>query len=45
LEIPLDNGLFGNDYADSVWKLPSAQIVRKGRDGFLRAWGARCEDV
>jgi sugar phosphate isomerase/epimerase len=38
LEVLSDNGLFGNDYADSVWKLPPEQIVRKGRDGFLRAW-------
>ena len=41
LEILSDNGLFGNDYADSVWKLPPTQIVRKGRDGFLRAWAGR----
>ena len=41
LEILSDNGLLGNDYADSVWKLPLEQIVHQGRTGFLRAWAAR----
>ena len=41
LEILSDNGLFGNNYPDSAWKLPPEQIVRKGRAGFLSAWMAR----
>ena len=41
LEVLSDNGLFGNDYLDSLWKLPPAQLVREGRERFLRAWRAR----
>jgi sugar phosphate isomerase/epimerase len=41
LEIFSDNGAFGDDYEDSLWKLPPAEIVRRGRAGFLRAWEAR----
>jgi sugar phosphate isomerase/epimerase len=41
LEIFSDNGAFGDDYEDSLWKLPPADIVRRGRSGFLRAWAAR----
>lgn len=41
LEIFSDNGAFGDDYQDSLWKLPPAEVVRRGRAGFLRAWEAR----
>ncbi len=42
LEIFSDNGAFGDDYVDSLWKQPPADVVRRGRSGFLRAWAARC---
>lgn len=38
LEIFSDNGAFGDDYPDSLWKLPPVEVVRRGRAGFLRAW-------
>ena len=41
LEIFSDNGAFGEDYADSLWKQPPVEVVRRGRTGFLRAWAAR----
>ncbi len=28
-------------YPDSLLKLPAEELVRRGREGFLRAWGAR----
>ena len=31
LEILSDNGLFGNDYPDSLWKLPPANLVKAAR--------------
>lgn len=42
LEIFSDNGAFGDDYADSLWKQPPVEVVRRGHAGFLRAWAARC---
>lgn len=44
LEIFSDNGAFGDDYADSLWKQPPVEVVRCGRAGFLRAWAARYTD-
>ncbi len=41
LEIFSDDGSFGDDYPDSLWKLPPAELVRRGRAGFRRAWAAR----
>jgi sugar phosphate isomerase/epimerase len=41
LEIFSDNGAFGDNYEDSLWKLPPTEVVRRGRAGFLRAWEAR----
>jgi sugar phosphate isomerase/epimerase len=41
LEVLSDNGLFGNDYPDSLWKLPPAQLVGQAREGFLKAWHLR----
>ncbi len=41
LEIFSDNGAFGDDYPDSLWKLPPAEVVRRGRAGFLEAWQRR----
>ena len=41
LEIFSDGGRFGNDYADSLWKLDPLELVRAGRESFERAWQAR----
>jgi sugar phosphate isomerase/epimerase len=41
LEVFSDDGTFENDYEDSLWKRPAEEVVRRGRDGFLRAWEAR----
>jgi sugar phosphate isomerase/epimerase len=41
LEIFSDNGTFGSDYDDSLWKLPADELARRGRDAFFAAWEAR----
>jgi hypothetical protein len=33
-----DDGRFGNDYADSLWKLPPRELLEGGVAGFARAW-------
>lgn len=38
LEVFSDDGRWGNDYPDSVWKLPWLEQARRGRDGLMRAW-------
>lgn len=38
LEIFSDDGLFGSDYDDSLWKLPAPELARRGREAFLQAW-------
>jgi|KBSMisStandDraft_5_1062788.scaffolds.fasta_scaffold317063_2 sugar phosphate isomerase/epimerase len=40
LEVFSDDGRWGNDYPDSVWKLPWEEQARRGHDGLLRAWEA-----
>lgn len=41
LEIMSDDGLYGNDFPDSLWKLDPVELVRRGCEGFLRAWSER----
>ena len=41
MEIFSDDGSFGDNYPDSIWKRPPVEVVRRGRAGFLRAWAAR----
>lgn len=38
LEVFSDDGTFEDDYADSLWKQPPLEVVRRGREGLLRAW-------
>jgi sugar phosphate isomerase/epimerase len=45
LEVLSDDGTFEDDYADSVWKLSPGEVVRRGREGFVRAWDARREPL
>lgn len=40
LEVFSDDGRWGNDFPDSVWKLPWQEQARRGHDGLLRAWQA-----
>lgn len=39
LEVFSDDGRFGYDYEDSLWKLPPAEFARRQVDGFYRCWG------
>lgn len=41
LEIFSDNGTFGDAWPDSLWRVPTDELVRRGRDAFERAWEAR----
>jgi len=34
LEVFSDDGTFGNDFEDSLWKLPPAELARRGREAF-----------
>jgi sugar phosphate isomerase/epimerase len=34
LEVFSDDGTFGNDFEDSLWKLPPEELARKGREAF-----------
>ena len=43
LEIFSDDGTFGDDYPDSLWKVPAPELARRGREAFLRAWEARID--
>lgn len=38
LEVFSDDGTFGVAYPDSLWREDPADVVRRGRDGFLRQW-------
>jgi sugar phosphate isomerase/epimerase len=35
LEVFSDNGMFGDDFEDSLWKLPAEELVRRGRARFI----------
>jgi hypothetical protein len=35
-EVLSDNGMFGNNYADSLWNVPPAQLVSRARAAFQR---------
>ena len=41
LEIISDNGSFGADSPDSLWKLDPVELVRRGREQTMRAWENR----
>lgn len=36
LEIFSDDGTFGNDFEDSLWKLPAEELARRGRARFMQ---------
>jgi sugar phosphate isomerase/epimerase len=38
LEVFSDNGAFGNAFPDSLWEVPPAELVRRGREAFLSCW-------
>ena len=41
LEIFSDDGRFGNDFPDSLWKLDPLELVRTGRAQFMHLWESR----
>jgi sugar phosphate isomerase/epimerase len=41
LEIFSDDGRYGSDYADSLWKWPPRELLDKGFSAFNQAWDAR----
>jgi sugar phosphate isomerase/epimerase len=41
MEVFSDNGLFGNDYPDSLWKLSADELARRSVDSFRTTWDAR----
>jgi sugar phosphate isomerase/epimerase len=41
LEIFSDNGAFGTTYSDSLWDVEPAELVRRGREGFIKCWEER----
>jgi sugar phosphate isomerase/epimerase len=45
LEIFSDDGFYGNDYPDSLWKVPPVELVRVSREKFLRVWRSRAGGV
>ena len=40
LEVFSDDGRWGNDFPDSVWKLLWLEQARRGYEGLMRAWDA-----
>jgi sugar phosphate isomerase/epimerase len=41
LEIFSDDGRYGTDLPDSLWKRPPVELLTAGRDAFFREWNAR----
>ncbi|MBV8258705.1 MAG: sugar phosphate isomerase/epimerase [Actinobacteria bacterium] len=41
LEVFSDNGAFGDAYPDSLWDVDPAELVRRGRRGFVHCWQER----
>jgi sugar phosphate isomerase/epimerase len=38
LEVLSDDGTFGSDFPDSLWKRDPVELIRAGREQFLAAW-------
>ena len=45
LEVLSDNGMFGNNYPDSLWQVPPVQLVSRARAAFERLWTGRRSDA
>lgn len=41
VEVFSDNGLFGDDYPDSLWKLSAEEFARRAVGSFRRTWSER----
>jgi hypothetical protein len=37
LEVFSDDGAFGNDYEDALWRLPALELAFRGRDALVSA--------
>ena len=35
-----DDGTFGNDFPDSLWKVDPVELIRSGREKFVTLWEA-----
>lgn len=40
-EIFSDDGRWGTDLPDSLWKLPYDELIERANAGLLKAWNAR----
>jgi sugar phosphate isomerase/epimerase len=38
LEVLSDDGTFGNDFPDSLWKRDPVELIRAGREQFMQLW-------
>ena len=45
LEVFSDDGTFGNEFNDSLWKLDPETVVRRGHEAFLRLWNGRHDQL
>jgi sugar phosphate isomerase/epimerase len=45
LEVFSDNGTFGNEWPDSLWNAPTAELARRGKKAFERTWDARIQNT
>ena len=43
LEIFSDDGTFGNEWPDSLWRVPEDELIRRGMETFERAWEERIQ--
>jgi sugar phosphate isomerase/epimerase len=41
IEIFSDNGAFGDEWPDSLWDVPAAELARQAKDAFEHVWEAR----
>lgn len=45
LEVFSDDGTFGNDFPDSLWKLPHEELLARAKSAFDRVWNQALEMV
>jgi sugar phosphate isomerase/epimerase len=45
LEVFSDDGTFGNDFPDSLWKLPHEELLARAKEAFDRVWAEALQVV